>query len=116
VKTVRKRRKQGRAPSRRDLAIVRRIATVVTVAMTVISIAGYVVLSLLANNAPPELGSDFASGSEFYNTTAWAQVIQPATESQADTITLTADLSTFGDTAMFFVSVCGPSPTTKAAS
>jgi len=78
----------------------RRIAMVMVVIVTGISVAGYVMLSLLVNSPPPPIGSD-----------AWAAVVQPVSESQADTVTIQAQTAwTMGNSILYTVWACGPHP------
>lgn len=68
------------------------------------SIIGYITLSLIANDPPPDLASP-----------GWVVVVQPASESQADAVTLSA-WATGSDNydVNYNVSVCGPQPSYSA--
>ena len=99
MKTVRKPGEQG-TRNRRTWTKLRRITMGVALAITAISIAGYVVLSLLANNPSPTMES---------GSLGWAALIQPATESQADTVTLQASFSG-NNRFTYTVHACGPDP------
>lgn len=89
-----------RKASRRRPTLRRRVATAVVVFFTGMSIAGYVVLSLLVNSPPPPIGSN-----------AWAAVVQPVSESQADNVTIQAQTAwTLGNFITYTVWACGPHP------
>jgi hypothetical protein len=70
------------------------------VVFTGMSIVGYVILSLLVNSPSPPIGSE-----------AWAAVVQPVSESQADTVTIQAQTAwTMGNSILYTVQACGPHP------
>lgn len=100
MRSVRNRETQTTAARERDRTLRRRGVRVVVVAVTGISILGYIALSLLVNSPPPPLQSN-----------ASAALIQPTSESQADTVTLHAEtIYKQGNSITFTVSACGPHP------
>jgi hypothetical protein len=89
-----------RKASRRKPTLLRRVATALVVLLTGVSIAGYIVLSLLVNSPPPPIGSG-----------GWAAVVQPVSESQADTVTIQAQTAwTLGNFITYTIWACGPRP------
>lgn len=95
-----RRRRASDSPARRRL---RRLAALLAVAVTITSIAGYVVLSFTVNGLP-----------SYQPSSGWVVVLQPAAAPDVDTVQLLVQAKTQGSQtrAAYDVVVCGPRPYT----